>query len=237
MGYFMFPPPRPPTPDELPELDQLRHISGFTKQPSNPTSSRPDDNQDATDDKENDIPAHQRHFEELRRKRIEREREEIFKSELAWVRSGGVLRDALGRRDKARTEFMRAEIKRLDAEAAILHRWNTYEQRWRDLSSSSFSDQPVTWDDIPWPVNDPPQTLEDLQHDAIESFIFATFAVRGAEGTRRDRIRSSLLRWHPDKVSLLLSRVVEEDRSRVAEGVNAVFRCLKALQDVEKQSS
>ncbi|GJE86626.1 hypothetical protein PsYK624_027060 [Phanerochaete sordida] len=152
---------------------------------------------------------------------------------MAWVRSGGVLRDARGRRDKGRTKWMQEEIRLQDEEKRIMDQWNAYETRWKALNASR---EPVTWADIPWPSTIPPTTYEDLTHEAVSEFLLATFKVRGFAGSRKERIRSSLLRWHPDKTSTLVSRVQEEEREGVQEGINAVFRSLKQLQDAGKQA-
>lgn len=170
---------------------------------------------------------------EKRRARLERERQEIYLSELEWVRSGGILRDAKGRRDKARTEALRQEIRLQDEERRILERWRAYETRLRALQSSGHV---LTWDSIPWPVADLPSSPIDLEPEAIADFIFATFKVRGVPTAKKDRLRTSILRWHPDKFVAFMSRVPADEQERVLEGVYAVFRSLRHLQDMEKQS-
>ncbi|EKM56958.1 uncharacterized protein PHACADRAFT_254376 [Phanerochaete carnosa HHB-10118-sp] len=177
----------------------------------------------------------QRHaqLEEKRKQRQQQERHEAYLSELAWVRSGGILRDARGRRDKVRTVWMQEEIRLQDEEKRIMDQWNAYELRWKALNASRG---PVTWGDIPWPSSIPPNSSSDLTHEAVSEFILSTLKVRGATGSHRERIRSSLLRWHPDKMSALISRVQEEERDEVREGINAAFRSLKQLQDEGKQA-
>jgi len=172
-------------------------------------------------------------LEEKRKQRQQQERHEAYLSELAWVRSGGVLRDARGRRDKVRTAWMQEEIRLQDEEKRIMDQWDAYETRWKALNASRG---PVTWSDIPWPSTISPTSSSDLTHEAVSEFILSTFKVRGATGSRKERIRSSLLRWHPDKMSVLVSRVQEEERDEVREGINAVFRSLKQLQDEGKQA-
>jgi len=48
--------------------------------------------------------------------------------------------------------------------------------------------------------------------------------------TRNERVRSSLLRWHPDKMTGVLGRVVKEDVEAVVEGISVVMMCLTRLQ-------
>lgn len=169
--------------------------------------------------------------EEKRKARLEQERHDIYLSELEWVRWGGILRDTRGRRDKARTEEFRKEIRLQEEERRIMETWDAYQSRFRALQSSA-----ITWDTIPWPVLVPPSSPADLDPASISEFIFATFKVRGVVAVRKDRLRTSILRWHPDKFAALISRVAEDEQSRVVEGVNAVFRSLRQLQDEEKQA-
>jgi hypothetical protein len=112
-------------------------------------------------------------------------------------------------------------------EQLVMTRWETYEQQWRTLLAAT---SPVTFYDIPWPVESAPTDVRQLTPEAISTFIFAPLRVRRNQVTQRERIRASLLRWHPDKLASVLRRVVENDREVVQEGVGAVFRCLNALQ-------
>ncbi|KAJ3558233.1 hypothetical protein NM688_g1048 [Phlebia brevispora] len=177
--------------------------------------------------------------EEKRRRRLEHERHQVWLSELEWVRSGGLLRDARGRRDMVRTETMRAEIRLQEEEKRILELWNTYETRWRALQAAALSgNTSVSWKEIPWPVHGTPLSPADLTPDAIANFLFAPFGVRGSTGSKKDRIRTFFLRWHPDKFpSSVLSQMADDERDMVVDGVNSVFMALKLIQDVEKRNS
>lgn len=169
---------------------------------------------------------------QAREGRLARERAEALIGEIHWVRLGFSLRDELGRKDVGRTEELRKEIRLREEEGRIMARWDQYETRWRRLLASG---SPVTFQDIPWPLPDTPSSPSSLDDAAIEDFIFATFSVRTNTVTRRDRLRASILRWHPDKVTTVVSRVVPDDVDAVREGVNVVFRRLKALQDTANQ--
>jgi len=164
---------------------------------------------------------------------LARERAEALIGEMAWVRAGLSLRDENGRRDMVRTEQLRAEVRLLDAEERLMSHWNAYQARWRTLLATST---PVAFADIPWPLYTSPKSVEELVPSAIEEFLMGPLKVRKNTVTRRERVRASLLRWHPDKLSALLMRVVQEDEVVVRDGINAVFRSLKALQDGERQS-
>lgn len=231
-GYFVFPPPftcAPPAPRAPLGSSSAENQTFPAQEPLVETQQPPKQSKGET-------LAQQRRLEEekLHQQRLERERQEIRKAELEWVRSGGVLRDPRGRRDKARTEMYRAEVRRQDEERAILDRWNTYEERWRKLLTS---DDLVSWTDIPWPIQDTPTSVEQLTPCAISDFLFAPLKVQGVSGTRKEKLRQALLRWHPDKLALLISRVVDMEDGKVVEGINAVFRSLRVLQDAEKTDS
>lgn len=229
-GYFAFPPPvagmSNSTTPRSPLTSSAVGNQSLSAEQLMADESRP--SKQSGDDPQ----SHNRRLqEEQYQKRLERERQDVWKAELEWVRSGGVLRDVRGRRDKARTEILRAEVRLQNEERAILTRWNTYEERWRKLLTS---DDLVCWMDIPWPVQDPPASIEQLTPAAISDFLFAPLKVREASGTRKDKLRQALLRWHPDKLAMLISRVVDMEDGKVVEGINAVFRCLRELQDVDK---
>ncbi|THU94223.1 hypothetical protein K435DRAFT_966932 [Dendrothele bispora CBS 962.96] len=72
-------------------------------------------------------------------------------------------------------------------------------------------------------------TLADLTPDSIQSFILDPLKVRGNTTSTKERIRTSLLRWHPDKLTGLVSRVAEEDVDDVTEGIGIVIRCLREI--------
>lgn len=230
-GYLAFPPPSERLLEGRVPFASTENLKNSVQPPPTTHDTRPSDEevQSKLEEQQRRVVA-----EEKRRKRLERERHEVYLSELAWVRSGGILRDAQGRRDKARTAQMQEEVRLQDEEKRIIERWNTYETRWRNLYASTGV---VSWKDIPWPSVVPPDSDADLTVDAITEFIFSTFRVRGINGLRKDRIRSSLLRWHPDKLPAIVARVLDEERHLVEEGIKTVFRCLKQLQDEEKQSA
>ncbi|KAG6332734.1 hypothetical protein ID866_6359 [Astraeus odoratus] len=241
VGYFAFqPPPLPlwkvlePTQDPVCSI-----ISVGTTQESGTNASAPPSNSsdalqlastgrtrgelDGNDDLDNVRRTHQKECESAARKQ----------SEIEWVRAGGVLRDAHGGRDKTRTEGIRAEIRLQEDGRRKLQRWERYEARCRALAEAA---SPLTFFDFPWPLLEPltEKRVEMLTTSAVGSFLFESLNVKGCSSTRRDRIRTSLLRWHPDKVSSLLNRVVPEDIEIVREGIHRVFRSLKTLQDAQR---
>ncbi|KAK1230376.1 hypothetical protein PQX77_006535 [Marasmius sp. AFHP31] len=177
--------------------------------------------------------------------RINKEEFEARRGEEEWVRNGGILRDANGNRDFKRTEELREELRAREVERGLTERWDSYETRWKELMRkvNVHDDGEVTFEDIPWPVSveedkkkkrkgkerERKITLEDLTAENVEEFVLGSLKVRGSKVTRKERIRASLLRWHPDKLTGLLARVPEEHREMVEDGVGIVVRVLHDL--------
>ncbi|KAH9852522.1 hypothetical protein C2E23DRAFT_707791, partial [Lenzites betulinus] len=145
--------------------------------------------------------------------------------EMQYVRMGLSIHDHRGRVDKERTEFVRAEIRRRDEQDRLLKQWSTYNARWRALCAA---DTPVTFADIAWPVSNAPSSAQDLHSDDIVKFFLESLQLPGNTASEPDTLRSALLRWHPDKLTILFSRTVASDLDSVREGVSIVFRALHA---------
>ncbi|KAJ7755289.1 hypothetical protein DFH07DRAFT_490471 [Mycena maculata] len=164
----------------------------------------------------------------LHEARLELEAVEAHKGEVDWVRSGGILRDAQDNRNYAKTEAIRAELRLSALEGTLIERWEDYERRWTALARTPE----VRFTDVPWPVcpsENRPVALADLTVNRVEDFLLAGLKVRGCTVTKKERVRSSLLRWHPDKMTSVLARVVEGDSETVREGIHAVVLCLHQL--------
>lgn len=178
-----------------------------------------------------------------------KEQAEALRGEEEWVRSGMTLYDENGERDVARTAAIREDLRVRDMEDALRTRWRTYEERWRDLLLS-HSQEKLSFQDIPWPVEArvivvgkylerkkviQPIELTDLTPARIEDFLLGDLSVRGSTVTRKSRLRSSLLRWHPDKLPAgLLERIGEEDVDKVKLGMGEVIRCIQGLNETRQ---
>ncbi|TFK68546.1 hypothetical protein BDN72DRAFT_841645 [Pluteus cervinus] len=182
------------------------------------------------------------HERRAREQRLAHIQEEARKGEEDWVRSGGILRDADGRRDMVRTEAIRAELKLREYEKVLVQRWERYERRWGELYPSFKGKEisnapalpPLRFVDIPWPVDlgDDKREVElgDITPARVEQFLLEGLKVRGCKVTKKERVRNSFLRWHPDKMTGLLLRVVPEDVDDVHRGINTVILCLQKLK-------
>ncbi|THG95368.1 hypothetical protein EW026_g6269 [Hermanssonia centrifuga] len=168
------------------------------------------------------------------------------------------LREETARMEKAEEERRRqrrSEKERLrwvDARDA-------YEIRWKDLlgitDEQQDAQQELRFEDIPWPVmvidvgpsldkkgkgraEEVTVDLEDLTVEAISAFLLP--GGRIAENTtsdrdvvkkeRRDKLRETMLRFHPDKFEgRILHRVHERDKERVRDAVGRVARAINEL--------
>ncbi|KAF4563840.1 hypothetical protein EYR36_003083 [Pleurotus pulmonarius] len=233
LGYFAFLPqsdPRPPPTPSAPNTDP----KAATEPAERLDAARTPEACSESDQQDRGASAHTA--------RLEREQAEATQGEFDWVRSGGVLRDACGRRDKVRTEAVRAEIRRRDEEDGIMRTWNAYEERWRRLirpGTGTDQHMGIRFRDIPWPQGAAADkepgvgtvgTVEELDVESIQRFFLATLRVRTNRMTRKELVRAAWLRWHPDKLVSVLARVVPEDVGMVQEGISLVIVCLKALQ-------
>ncbi|KAG2003021.1 hypothetical protein CC2G_003655 [Coprinopsis cinerea AmutBmut pab1-1] len=194
--------------------------------------------------------AEQERLKKLHEARLAREAEEARKGEEYWVSCGGVLRDEHGNRDLERTQRIREELKLREKEKRLTERWEAYERRWRHLlavaksrkvdgiaseveseSGSQAGDDPVTFADMPWPVDKPASEvkLEDITRQNVEAFLLEPLTVRGCTVTKKERVRTSLLRWHPDKMTAIVSIVDPAEKDAVMDGIHAVIHCLQRM--------
>ncbi|KAF9244932.1 hypothetical protein BU15DRAFT_71291 [Melanogaster broomeanus] len=86
-----------------------------------------------------------------------------------------------------------------------------------------------------WPLLTSPACATDITAENITSFLM--HPVHSSNHTRRERIRTALLRWHPDRFRRILPRVVESETSAVEEGVGVVARCLNELLGKEGKTT
>ncbi|KAK0212742.1 hypothetical protein DFS33DRAFT_61824 [Desarmillaria ectypa] len=101
--------------------------------------------------------------------------------------------------------------------------WADYQKRWQAINSSS---SPLSFSSIPWPQKIQPTTPSDISPAAIASFIFAYPGTQ----SRKERIRSAQLTWHPDRFQRLLGKIVKEEREKVEEGAGIIARVLNDLK-------
>ena len=128
--------------------------------------------------------------------------------------------------ERRRTEALqRSRERRKEAESQL---FASYESRWASIArSSALTKKPLTFRSIPWPMFVQPETLEDVTPARIASFVFSQAHSEGQ--SRKERVKSALRRWHPDRFGRWLNMVEECDQSQVEEGAGIVVRCLNSL--------
>ena len=132
------------------------------------------------------------------------------------------------------------------------HAREEYEMRWKKLLSDLTDDDPNGLDqklgfhDIPWPISVAYHnkmdrrtlSLEDLTQEAIIDFLFPTTDTAtnssippgGVKKGRKDRLRETFLRFHPDKFEgRFIKHVKETERDAVREAIGQIARCLNSL--------
>lgn len=88
--------------------------------------------------------------------------------------------------------------------------FDAYEEAWSKFEKSSVGDtSELSLQDIPWPLD-----LETIS--GIES--------GDSSADCKRKLRAALLRWHPDKWGLILSRIRENDKDEVTDLVQKVTR-------------
>lgn len=166
--------------------------------------------------------------------------EEFDKMEARWKRERGGRGEEERRQRQRRQECHRAgeqrdrdrEERQNDQVAAERRRqaetWRAYERQWAAIAAGGNDDgPPLRFRSIPWPMSLPPRSAREVTPEAVAKFILSHAHSEGV--SRRDRIKSALRRWHPDRFGRILSRVDEKDRAAVERGVGTVARCLNDL--------
>ncbi|KAI0344592.1 hypothetical protein BDW22DRAFT_1301082, partial [Trametopsis cervina] len=106
-------------------------------------------------------------------------------------------------------------------------RWKEYEDRWTHITSPEGASEVLTFETVPWPMLLPPRVVDDVRPARIAMFVLSAQHSEGQ--SMKDRVKSALRRWHPDRFSRLLVRVSEGDREKVEEAAGIVARCLSNL--------
>ncbi|TFL07135.1 hypothetical protein BDV98DRAFT_609340 [Pterulicium gracile] len=147
---------------------------------------------------------------------------------------------------KAQDKARKAETKKLELEAEEKRKrreaekdalkWasakRAYDERWKELmlSAPTTTKDELRYADVPWPV--PPSLDRDsFTEDDIRRFVL--MPVPGeemGEKERKERLRETMLRFHPDKFEgRIMVRVREKDRERVQEAMGLVVRTVSKL--------
>ncbi|KDQ53553.1 hypothetical protein JAAARDRAFT_39245 [Jaapia argillacea MUCL 33604] len=185
--------------------------------------------------------------EEVRRKAIEREmertrlvREQMERIEERIRQKREAERQKIAEERKATNASERFRRERrvtetMSGDRAVVDTWKRYEARWAVITAPTSSTDLLGFRTIPWPQVQAPNCPSDISPYAITTFILSPLHSGGQ--SRKDRIRSALLRWHPDRFRRLLGRVAPRDRQAIEEGVGIVTRCLNDMMAREASVS
>jgi len=176
------------------------------------------------------------YIEWVRRQMWERkhkkEREETFRLEKErQIRRD---RESRERREAHRQEEER-QRKRRERQAVeeMTHAWQHYSASWDTLNSNPPTFPSLHFQNIPWPIQYPPTSPEQLTADAISAFVLSSLHSHGKN--RKQRIREALFVFHPDRFDKWTRLVRNEpDRQLVCEAGGAVVRVLNALLEAEE---
>lgn len=168
-------------------------------------------------------------------------------------------REAQARAETSRLEkaaSQRRERKRREKEELREQEYQLlYETRWQELlTPGDTSMDPLTFMDIPWPhfpsfssavggnTTYHTHRIEDFTEEAISKFLtaltsksvrLAADADKSEDKVRKDKLRETMLRFHPDKFEgRVMQRVSITDRDRVREAVGQIVRVLNTLMGV-----
>lgn len=178
-----------------------------------------------------------RQEEEMRRLAVERERtkaryvqEEFRRLEIRMRQKREAERQRMVQENlRFQMEARERDRKeRSNLRKAIVDAWNKYEAGWQALITSTA---PLAFEDIPWPTKSVPTEASDITPSAIVNLLLSPY--HSLKQTRKERLRTAQLRWHPDRFRRWLNRVKEEDREAVEEGIGIIARCLNDLMSKE----
>jgi len=127
-------------------------------------------------------------------------------------------------KEMSKEDSERTGQRQADARAA-------YEHQWTALLGLDNKNADIGFADIPWPVmgNHRPVLIADLTADAVAAFLLPG-GVPGHGRSRKEVLRETLLRFHPDKFEgRLMQAVRAEEQAVVREGVGRVVRVLNSL--------
>ena len=142
-------------------------------------------------------------------------------------------------RRKARREAETAKLLQREAEKrkkeheerhrkvkAVVKARKVYEEQWARISRNP--EGRLSFATIPWPTVAQPTNTTGITKDNIREFLLSHHS---KDVSSKDRIRTALKLWHPDKFKRTLDRVEGEDRALVEEAAGAVARCLNGLME------
>ncbi|KAF9451516.1 hypothetical protein P691DRAFT_796698 [Macrolepiota fuliginosa MF-IS2] len=149
-------------------------------------------------------------------------------------------KEETARLEKAAEEERKQRKRGRDGRRLVFAR-DAYHSKWKALLSGADAQQMIGFADIPWPVlhahkekskHRSEVVLDDLTLETISTFLLPDNAVQEGDKSRKDVLRETFLRFHPDKFEGRFMRLVREgEQESVREGIGRVVRALNTLMD------
>lgn len=120
-----------------------------------------------------------------------------------------------------------------------LYAWEIFDRRWAAIKCESNEKVPflLGFRQVPWPQFIPAGSLKDFDESNIRHFLLSPRRPGYASRDTKNRIRQSILLYHPDKFnSHVLPHVIAEERGMVAAGASEITAHLNSLLKSNKGS-
>jgi len=139
--------------------------------------------------------------------------------------------EAIAAEEKRRRKQERERVYKIDAKQC-------YETQWKALLAGEAEENSLSFRDVPWPCfqaycrTSSSLSIDDLTEGSVSAFLldFDSECETQSEKMKKDKVRETLLRFHPDKFEgRVMSRIKAVDRGKVQEAVGVVVRILNEL--------
>lgn len=129
------------------------------------------------------------------------------------------------RKQRELEEEARKSLKEKEAKVAG-QAFDSYLSAWAALLASTVTQ--LRFRDIPWPLHIKPRSAEDVTPNAVTSFLLSESHSSGR--SRKQRIRDTLLIYHPDRFEKWVLMIKDEkEKERAREVAGELVRILNSL--------
>ena len=174
----------------------------------------------------------ERELKRLELHRREQERLEQHRCEQVRLEQHRLKQEQLGQHRREQEWLEQERREREATQSKLATQLRHYEDRWAKLHSNTAGTEHLKIDDIPWPLFDIVQSLEDITEERVLEFVGHPLQkhMQGPGGGLAKATRFEMLRWHPDKFNgKVLGQVVGEHREIVGAAAGRVARILTTL--------
>ena len=174
--------------------------------------------------------------------RVQEERERKLREEVERLRQEAherllrEERERQAREERERQARFRAEqARRAAQDDQVRQHFVLYEAKWNELRTSN-SLPPIDVREMPWPVFGVVSSADQITYHDVRTFLFHPLRL-GVEGkTARDKVKSEVLRFHPDKFNTRIIPKVQPAQQPVAQEIaGAIARILTTIMTEEAE--